>query len=356
MTENRLYRKRAGLIALLGLATIAFAMTRARVSESKPAIVATRLHSDALYTAYDTTIEATFDAGGVAAPIRQATLSTRLMGAVTEVHVREGDRVVAGQIMLRIDARDLTARSSQVAATIAEATALHNDAVVQANRIRALYADSAATRAQLDAAETGVARTQSAVDAARGAATELGAVSSYSVMRAPFSGKVVKRFVDPGSFATPGAPLITIQDESMLRISATTTPGIAQRLRRGQTLSAQVETVPAVATVEGVVPSSAGALYTINAIVPNADGAFLAGSRATLALPTGSRRVLVVPALAITRVGDLTGVTLRTPQGDDRRWVRLGRTLGDMIEVTAGLQSGDSVVVPAASATTVARR
>jgi RND family efflux transporter MFP subunit len=310
----------------------------------------------ALYAVHDTTIDADFDAGGTAAPIQQATLSTRLMGTVTDVLVREGDRVAAGQIVLRLDARDLAAKSSQAAAAIAEASAMHHDAVVQANRIRALYADSAATRAQLDAVETGLARTVASLQAAQASAAELGAVRSYSVVRAPFAGIVTRRFADPGAFATPGAPLVTIQDVSALRISASTTPGIARGLRRGQALTAQVERATVRATIEGVVPAATGSLYTINALVKNPDGALLAGSRATLALPTGQRQVLIVPASAITRVGDLTGVTLHSAQGDDRRWVRLGRTMGAVVEVTAGLRADDRVVVPAARIATIGGR
>jgi hypothetical protein len=55
------------------------------------------------------------------------------------------------------------------------------------------------------------------------------------------------------------------------------------------------------------------------------------------------------------REGDLTGVTLRTAAGDDRRWVRLGPTLGAMVEVTAGLQPGDRVVIPAARVAALVR-
>jgi RND family efflux transporter MFP subunit len=325
---------------------IAFAMACARAPESKPARTVDA-PAGSLFTVHDTTIDADFEAGATAAPIQQATLSTRLMGTVTDVLVREGDRVGAGQLVLRLDARDLAAKSSQAAAAIAEATAMHHDAVVQASRIRALYADSAATRAQLDAAETGLARTQAGLEAAKATATELGAVSSYSVVRAPFAGIVTRRFVDPGAFATPGAPLVTIQDVSSLRIGASTTPAIARTLHRGQVLAAEVERTSVRATIEGVVPAAMGSLYTINALVANPDGALLAGSRATLALPTGQRQVLIVPSSAITRVGDLTGVRLHASQGDDRRWVRLGRTMGAVVEVTAGLRADDRVVVPA---------
>jgi multidrug efflux pump subunit AcrA (membrane-fusion protein) len=97
----------------------AFATACARAPESKSAIAMEAPRAGALYAVHDTTIDADFDAGGTAAPIQQATLSTRLMGTVTDVLVREGDRVAAGQIVLRLDARDLAAKSSQAAAAIA---------------------------------------------------------------------------------------------------------------------------------------------------------------------------------------------------------------------------------------------
>jgi RND family efflux transporter MFP subunit len=298
------------------------------------------------YTVRDTTIVAAFEAAGVAGPLQQATLSTKLMGTVIEVLVKEGDRVSAGAPLVRIDARDLSAKSAQAAASITEAEAMQRDALTQANRIRALYADSVATRAQLDAAETGLTHAQAGLEAARAVASELTAVGSYSVVRAPFAGVVTKRFVDAGAFAAPGAPLVTIQDVSTLRITANATPEVARHVHRGQKLAATIESAPLRATVEGVVPALAGNMYTINALVPNGSGALLAGSTATLALATGSRVALVVPAAAIAREGDLTGVTLRTMGGDERRWVRLGWSNGEVAEVTAGLRAGDQVVLP----------
>jgi multidrug efflux pump subunit AcrA (membrane-fusion protein) len=70
----------------------------------------------------------------MAEPVARATLSTRLMGSVTEVLVREGDRVRNGQLLARIDARDLEARRGQVDAGIAGAEALYQDARTQAER------------------------------------------------------------------------------------------------------------------------------------------------------------------------------------------------------------------------------
>ena len=354
MTRQQI-RASGAALTVIGIAVVAFAVACGRAPESKSQFASPIPSAGVIYVVHDTTIDAAFDAAGVAAPIQQATLSTKLMGTVTDVLVREGDRVAAGQLLVRIDARDLSAKSAHVAASVADAEAMRHDALVQANRIRALYADSAATRAQLDAVETGLARAEAGLEAARAAASELGAISSYSIVRAPFAGIVTKRFADPGAFAAPAAPLVTVQDVSTLRISGSTTPNIARGLRRGQTLTALVESTPVRATIEGIVPAMAGSLYTINALVPNPNVALLAGSRATLTLPTGQRRVLVAPSIAITREGDLTGVTLRTAQGDDQRWVRLGLALGEMVEVTAGLRTGDRVVVPTARVATVAR-
>lgn len=298
------------------------------------------------YVVADTTIDATLEAAGIAEPLMQSTLSTKLMGTVTEVLVHEGNPVAEGQVLLRIDARELEAKAAQVAASVAEAEAVYRDATVQAARIRALYADSAATKAQLDAVETGLARSDAAVRAARAASAELQAVSGYAVVRAPFAGVVTQRLVDAGAFAAPGAPLLVVQNASSLRINASVPPNALARVRRGVRLTATIEGVPVVATVEGVVPSPMGSVYVVNALVENAGGRFLPGSAATLLLPQGTRPALVVPTRALRREGDLVGVTLRGTAGDVLRWVRAGHTTGEMTEILGGLWAGDVVVVP----------
>src|SRR6266545_4856323 len=257
------------------------------------------------YMVKDTTVQTVLEASGTATPLRQATLSTKLMGTVLEVFAKEGDRIVAGQTLVRIDGRDLAAKHSQVAASIAEAEAVRRDAATQAGRIRALYADSAATRAQLDAVETGLLRAEAGVRAARASSTELAAVSAYASVRAPFTGVVTKRFVDPGAFAAPGSPLMTVQDGDQLRIVANATPDVASGLKRGQRIDAVVENRPVAAVVEGIVPSASGNLYTINALVSNAGGSFLPGSTATLLIALGSRKALVIASSAVVREGDL---------------------------------------------------
>lgn len=299
-----------------------------------------------IYVVSDTVIADVFEASGTAEPIQQATLSTKLMGAVTRVLVREGDRVGAGQLLLEIDAQDLDAKRARVAAGLEEAEAVRDEAELHAKRIRSLFADSAAAQAQLDAAETQLSRAVAGVAAARAAAAEIEAAAHYAEIRAPFGGIVTRRFVDPGAFAAPGAPLVAVESASRLRVSATAPPRAVRGLDRGAAVRGTLEGESVELTIEGVVPGPGANLYTVNAVVANPDGKYLSGSAATLALAQGERRALAVPQAALVREGALTGVYLRQGDETELRWVRLGEEFGEWVEVLSGLSPGDKIVLP----------
>ncbi|MDX2122211.1 MAG: hypothetical protein SF070_14295 [Gemmatimonadota bacterium] len=97
-------------------------------------------------------------------------------------------------------------------------------------------------------------------------------------------------------------------------------------------------------------PAPGGGVYTVNAMIPNPTGAFLPGSSATLAIPTGTRSAILVPAGALVREGDLVGVRMRTAAGTELRWVRvaglppLTAPEPRLVEVIAGLRAGDVIL------------
>jgi RND family efflux transporter MFP subunit len=354
-------------IRAIGIAAVILSLLGGCGGEAAPVNrAAAEPSSGTTMTVSDTTITATFEAAGVAEPIERATLSTKLMGSVTEVMVREGDRVARGQLLARIDARELDAKRSQVDAGIAAAEAMYQDAQTQAARFRALYADSAATRYQLDQAETGLARADAGLRTARASRAELDAMGAYAEIRAPFAGKVSQRFVDAGAFVAPGAPIVEVQDGSRLRVSVSVPPQISAALLKGASLEATVEGRPVRAFVEGAVPAPTGAVYTVNAMVDNRSGEFLPGSAATIAIPDGVRRTILIPTAALVQEGDLTGVRVKTGAGSELRWVKTGAeyripnaehgvarepppypALGTntMVEVLSGLRSGDVILL-----------
>jgi RND family efflux transporter MFP subunit len=327
------------------LSMVVLAVAGCTRAESTPAPLSLGVSSLETVTAVDTVIAATVEAAGIAAPIEQATLSTRLMGTVTDVLVREGEFVRRGQVLVRLDTRDLTAKDDQARAGLAAAVSRADEAERYAVRIRALYADSAAPKALLDGAEAGVAQAQAGLAQARGAQRELAAVAGYGAVRAPFDGVVTRRFVDPGAFAAPGTPLVTVQDGRTLRISVTTTPDLARGITRGRMIETRIESAPAAAMVEGVVPAPGGALYTINALVSDRDGRYASGGAAVLLVPRGLRHAVFVPQATIARQGDLTGVRVLEAGTPTLRWVRLGAVRGDQVEVLSGLQGGERLVV-----------
>jgi RND family efflux transporter MFP subunit len=295
-------------------------------------------------TIAESNIASTLDASGVAAPLREATISTKLMSSVVGVDVIEGSLVRAGQTLVRLDARDLAAKREQVQAGMGAAQAMQAQANAHAARMRALHADDAAPKAMLEQAETQLAQAESGLRAAQAASAELAAVESYAALTAPFAGTVTSRFVDPGAFAAPGAPLVTLQDASQLRITVHVSPDAARALKRSDRVNVQIEGRRDVAVVEGIVPAMGG-LYAINALVENRDGRHLANSAATLSVPVAERRGIAVPEAALIHEGDLVGVLLRTSQGDVRRWIRIGAANEGQVEVTAGLRVGDQVVI-----------
>ncbi|HSA56148.1 MAG TPA: efflux RND transporter periplasmic adaptor subunit [Gemmatimonadaceae bacterium] len=298
----------------------------------------------------DTTYTRVVDVAGRVEAFTSAVLSTKVAGTVNEVLVREGDRVPRGRTLARLDVRDLDARQEQVAAAIAGAASAQREAELHATRMRALFADSAATRSQLDAAEAGLARAEAALRAARASQAEVGAVRDYGEIRAPFAGTVVERLVDPGAFAAPGVPLLRVEDASRLRVVAAVTPEVASRLSRGDRLRLTIEGREATGVVEGIVPVSGTALQSVNVIVDNSTGVHLTGSAARLAIPAGDTAGVLVPRAFVRAEGDLTGVQVFVAGRVTVRWIRLGRDHGDLVEVLSGLSAGDSLVVPLTAA------
>lgn len=337
-----MFRLLTAASAALFLAACAPAAARTPLPEASGATLA---DTGTVITVADTTLPVVIHAAGVAAPVREATLSTRLMAAVTAVLVTEGDVVRAGQPLVRLDARDLEAKREQVQASRAAAEAMVAQAAAHTARLRALFADDAAPKAMLEQAEVQLVQAESQRQAARAAAAELDAVSAYAEIRAPFAGVVTRRFVDPGDFAAPGAPVAVVQDASALRVTVHAAPDAVRALRAGDRVPATIEGVAATATIEGVVPAM-GSLHAVNALVENRDGRLAAGSAATLALPAGTQRGIAVPVEALVREGDLVGVVVRTEGGDIRRWVRTGAMADGLVEVTSGLRAGDRVVLP----------
>lgn len=298
----------------------------------------------------ESTAPATMEVAGVVEPIRRATPAGRLMGTVTAALFQEGDRVAAGEQLVRIDIQDLAARRGQILAQAREAARALDDAETNLARMRALMAERAIARVQLEQAETAVVRARAAVDTANAALRELEANAAYGTIEAPFSGVIVRKMVEVGNIAAPGQPLFVLEDLSRVRIVATVGEDLARQLRRGDRVRVEigVGATQTTGVVEAVVPSGdlAAPGLRINVLVDNPTLALRSGMTATVQVPAAGAvpAALYVPADAVIRRGQMTGVFVASGGVARLRWVSLGEAEGSLIRVLSGLRDGELVV------------
>lgn len=331
-------------------------------------------------TAEHVSLPSSFEAGGIVGARSTATIASRMLAPVLDVHVRAGDRVRRGATLVTLDGREVAAYRSQAAATVASATdavrAADADArsaqasVVLARatyeRIRGLHAKRSATAQELDQAQSALdvaeahlaaararqASAASAREAADSASTAAAVTMTYARLTAPFDGLVTSRSVDPGSLATPGQPLLTLEDSAGFRLEVVVDEARAAQVAAGQSVDVRIGSSEAgqpttcsatVSEVARVDPVSHSFLIKID-LPPKAlmrSGLF---GRARFAGP--SRQTLTVPASAAVRRGQLTFV-YRVDADNRARLqpVSPGATSADRLEILAGLREGDRVIL-----------
>ena len=287
-------------------------------------------------------------APGTLSAVREASISARIMAAIGQITVRAGDKVSANQLLVELDSRDLSARQAQSRESVAAARARLQDAEKEYNRLKSLVAEGVIARSQFDTAEANFTAAKADVARAEQAVTETSAGASYASITAPFAGRVVDRYAEPGDMASPGQPLLKIYDPSRMRIEAYVRESLAASLKPGQPLKVQIDALQT--EVEGQVqeivpqaePGSRSVLVKVG--LPAREDLF-PGMFGRVLIPEGTTRRIYVPQAAIHRIGQLTYVWVlgegKTPA---RRFVTLGEHVSsDRIEVLSGLEAGERV-------------
>jgi RND family efflux transporter MFP subunit len=265
---------------------------------------------------------------------RRATLSTRVAASVRDVHVREGQRVAAGQLLVSLSDADVRA-SLAAAETALQAAAVHE------RRIRELAAERAATPAELDLAQAQRAQAEAQVAAAR-------ATLGYTELRAPFAATVQARRIDPGDLVGPGQPLVELEGDA-LELVATLSETEARGLAVGATVPFQAGKARGEATVTALTPGGDPLTRrrTVRARVGKMDGELRTGAFARIELPASggpAEGTLWIPRTALVARGDLTGVFVAADGRAELRWISLGERAGDHVAVRAGLARDEAVV------------
>ncbi len=344
--------------------------TTATHEESAPIAVTTAVARQA-------DLPAAFEAGGIVRARHTALVASRLMAPVTAVHVRAGDRVRQGARLVTLEGREIAANEARAAATLAgsaETVASAEGALRSAEaalalaratrtRMETLHEKRSATTDERDRAVAAFEAAEGQVQSARASlaaavATRQAAsagrdaasvVASYTILTAPFDGIVTERRVDPGDMATPGLPLLILEDASAFRLEVTMDEARAAAIQPGQDADVSLDDAGGrtwvkakIAEVARVDPLAHS--FTIKLDLP-AEVASRSGvfGRARFAGPV--RRTLVVPASATIRRGQLTFVFAIDGEGRARLQPISPGAAGDAgMEVLAGLDDGARVV------------
>ena len=285
------------------------------------------------------------EAGGVVAARESASISSRIVATIAGIRVKAGDRVRAGDVLITLDARDVTehtgqARASAVAAEKAltqarteqsAAEAEHRLAAAWQKRIATLHARNSATdqerdeaEARLSAAAARLAGTQAGIEgadahlaSARAAVGVATATESFTTVRAPFDGLVTERLTDPGNLAAPGIPLLRIESDGARQVVVRVDEARAAYVHAGDRVTVLIDAAAEQGAddtgLEGVVAEVARAVgadqraFTVKVSLPSTVTA-RTGSFARVVFRGAPRRALLVPAHAIQRHGQVLSV------------------------------------------------
>jgi multidrug efflux pump subunit AcrA (membrane-fusion protein) len=318
-----------------------------------------------------TDVSRAIDAGGVVEARTTATITARILAPVREVRVSPGDHVRQGQTLIVLDGDDLAAgaRAARSAALAAEqgskaaaAELLAADAGLALarasyDRVAALQARRSATAQELDdatatlrSAEARVAgasaralQAASEVESARAAGDQASTTHSFTTIAAPFDGMVTEKLVDPGNMASPGMPLLRLEDTRGFRLEVRVDESRIGRIRHGDSVPVFLRTgttsiTGTVVEVSRAVDADARA-FLVKIALPDAPG-LRSGEFGKARFGGTPRRALTVPSSAIVRRGQVTSVFVVDQGLACVRLVNVSES-----EVLAGLTESDVVIL-----------
>ena len=296
---------------------------------------------------------------GLVEAVRQTTLSAQVPGAIVEVLVRAGQRVQAGQPLLRIDARAAQQNVAGSVAQIEAAQAALQVAGTELARQKLLLDQKYISQAAMDRSQAQWLAAQAQVKAMQAQSGIAQTQTGFFVLKAPYSGVVSEVSATLGDMAMPGTALLVMHDPAALRVVAavpqTLLPGLGEQLagvryelpgvpgHSGQRLPTQSQLLP---TID---PASHTA--QIRLTLPAGTTGIAPGMFARVWLPSaasiapGTDDKLYLPSSAILRRGEMSGVYVLDAQGRVLlRQVRLGRAVGERIEILSGVSKGEQVL------------
>ncbi len=285
---------------------------------------------------------------GTVRAAREAIVASKILARIEDVRVKAGQRVEQGEILVVLDNADLKARIEQAVATEAAARARFDQAEIEQSRNARLKARETITQSDFDKSNSELKTARADYDRARRGVEEARILEAFSKVRAPFRGQVIDKKVNAGEIAVPGQALLTLFDPEHMQLIATVRESLALRLKVGQAISAQLDAFDfhCTAVVDEMVPESQveSRSFLVKVSGPCPPNVY-SGMFGRIFVPLEDEEILVAPAAAVTRVGQVDEVEVVENGVIERRFVQLGREIDQGREILSGLKEGERVVL-----------
>jgi RND family efflux transporter MFP subunit len=271
--------------------------------------------------------------GTVRAKLRSI-IEGKVSGKIEQMLVVPGQPVQAGETLAVIDAREVRARYDQ-------AVAVRQQAEADLKRFTSLFEQKILSQAEFDNAQ---AKARVAIAGVTEAETLLG----YTEVTAPFAGVITRKHADVGDLATPGKPLLEMEDSTTLRLEADVPEAVVGKLTLGDKLPVRISALEK--ELAGVVSEIAPAAdpnsrtFLVKLDLPGTTG-LRAGQFGRVAMPVGETTALHVPASAVMSRGQMELVFIVSDGKARLRIVKTGKRMGDEVELVSGVSAGERVVV-----------
>jgi RND family efflux transporter MFP subunit len=280
---------------------------------------------------------ATEDVIGTVHPRLQSVIEAKVSGQIEKMLVVPGQQVKTGELLVQLNVREIQAK-------LDEALALQEQAQSDLKRYSMLFEKRVVTQQEFDAIQTRARVAKAAVIEAQ---TNL----AYATITAPFDGVITRKLADVGDLASPGKPLVEMEDTKSLRLEADVPEAIIGRLEMGGRFSVRIEALQN--ELEGVVSEIAPAAdpnsrtFVVKFDLP-AEPGLRAGQFGRVAIPLSETPVPRVPVSAVIERGQMELIFVVADKHAHLRLVKTGKRVGDEIELVSGVDPAEQVVVDGA--------
>jgi RND family efflux transporter MFP subunit len=261
-------------------------------------------------------------------------IEAKISGRIEKMLVVPGQNVRTGGLLVQLDAREVQAQLDRV-------LAVRQQAQTDLQRASELLQQKILAQSEYDNA-------QSRFRVADAAATEAETLLGYTKVTAPFDGVITRKHADVGDLASPGKPLLEMEDARDLRLEADVPEAVIGHLTLGDKPGVRVSGVTGelAGVISEIAPSadSNSRTFLVKLDLPPTPG-LRAGQFGRAAMPVGETSALRVPASAIVQRGQLELVFVVVNGHAQLRIVKTGKRLGDEVEVVSGMDAGEKVVV-----------